>query len=120
MANPNLLGISTVKARVLASLQLASGDNTIYTAGASTAAKLATLTLCNTSGSAVTVSVSLVPPSGTVDGTHKVVSGYSLAAGDTVTISEIAGAFVEATAFVSVNASAGSAVDAVLTGVELS
>jgi hypothetical protein len=120
MATPNLTAITTVTPGVLASLQLASGEQTIYTVGASKAAKLAKLVLANTTGTAVTVSVSVVPSGGTADATHRVVSGYSLAAGDSTTVSEVEGMWLGAGSLLSVAASAAPAVDAVLSGLEFS
>lgn len=45
-------------------------------------------TICNTSALAVTVSMSVLPPGGTVDGTHLAISNYSLAAGDTLSLKD--------------------------------
>lgn len=116
MATPNLTGITTVTPALLASQQLASGDTTIYTVGGSNAVKLAKLVLTNTGATAVTVSVALIPSGGAVDSTHRVVSGYSLAAGDSTTVSEVEGVWLGAGAVVSVNAGTGAAVDVMLSG----
>jgi myosin-crossreactive antigen len=118
VATPNLLILATVTPKILASAQLSSGDNTIYTVGSSKAAKIATLTLCNTTGSAVTLSVSVVPAGGGVDGTHRAVSGYVLAGGDATVVAEVAGMWLGASDFVSVNVSTGAAVDVVMSGIE--
>lgn len=108
--------------KILASSRVASAatDTTIYTVPASTAAKIASAVLCNTGGSAATVSVSVVPSGGTVDGTHKVVHNFPLAAGDSTTVGEIVGAMLNAGAFISVNVSVAAAVTYLLTGVESS
>ena len=45
-------------------------------------------TICNTSALAVTVSMSVLPPGATVDGTHVAISNYSLAAGDTLSLKD--------------------------------
>jgi len=116
MATPNLSAITTVTPGILASAQMASGDNTVYTVPAGKAAKLATVTLTNTGASAVVVSVSLIPSAGAVDGTHKVVSGYSLAANDSTTVSELAGAWLGDGDKLSVNAATGAVVDVAVTG----
>lgn len=102
--------------KILASGQLASGESAVYTVPASSAVTIASAVLCNTSATAVTVSVSVVPSGGSVDGTHRVISGYSLAAGDSTALEELVGALLDAGAFISMNASAGSAVDYLLTG----
>lgn len=119
MATPNLTSITTVTPGVLASQQLASGDTSIYTVGASKAAKVAKLVLANTSTTAsVTVSVSVVPSGGTLDGTHKLVSGFVLAANDSTVITEAEGLWLGAGAIVSCNASTAALVDVTLSGLE--
>lgn len=89
---------------------------TVYTVPASSAVKIATAVLCNTSASAVTISVSVVPSGGTVDGTHVVVSNYSLAANDSVTLTELVGSLLDAGAFISVTCSTGAVITYTLTG----
>lgn len=121
MATPNLLGITIVSPGILNTpAQLGSGETTVYTVGAAKAAKLATLSLCNSSASPVTVSVSLVPAGGTAGVGNRLIYNFSLAAGDTTTVSEAAGAWLGASAFVSINVSAATAVTAILTGLEFS
>ena len=120
MATPNLNSITTVIPKILASAQVASGETTVYTVGASKAAKLAKLVLANTSASAVTVSVSVVPSGGTVDGTHKVMSAYSIAAGDSTVITEAENIWLGAGDFISVNASAATAINVLASGLEFS
>lgn len=116
MATPNLSAITVVTPAILASAQLASGSTTVYTVPASKAAKLAKLILTNTSVSPVVVSVSVVPSGGTVDGTHQIVSGYSLAAGDSTTVTEVEGLWLGDNDFLSVNAGTGAAVNVMLSG----
>ncbi len=105
--------------KILASGRVApaSTDTTVYTVPALSAVKVATAVLCNTSGSPATISVSVVPSGGTVDGTHKVVHNYVLAAGDSMPLPEVAGAMLDAGAYVSVNSSIAAAVTYLLTGV---
>lgn len=117
----NLKTITAVTPKVLASAQMASGDNAIYTVAANKAAKLATLTLCNTSAAPVVVSVAVVPSGGAVDGTHRIVTGYPLAAGDSLTMADdVRGMWLGDGDKINVNAAAATAVDAVLTGLEFS
>lgn len=55
-----------------------------------------------------------------MDGTHKVISGYSLAAGDTISqedgLAVLKGLMLGPGDFINVNAGVGSAVDVVLSG----
>jgi hypothetical protein len=118
MPNPDFKQGTSLLGKILASSQVAaaSTNTTIYTVPTGSAVKVATFSLTNVTGSAVVVSVSVVPLGGTVDGTHKIVSSYSLAANDTTKITEIEGAMLDAGAFISINASAVTAIDYLLTG----
>lgn len=116
MATPNLSAITTVTPAIFASTQLGAGDTTVYTVPGSSAAKLVKLVLTNTSGSAVTVSVSIIPAGGAVDGSHRVVSGYSLAGGDSTTVTEVEGVLLGAGDSVSINAGVAASVDVLLSG----
>lgn len=93
----------------------ANTDTTVHTVAASTREKLATFSLTNVGAAAVTVSVSLVPSGGTVDGTHRVLSGYSLTAGDTIShedvLAALKGVMLPAGAFISVNAATAAAIN---------
>jgi hypothetical protein len=120
MATPNLSAITVVTPKIFASAQLASGNTTVYTVPPNHSAKLAKLVLTNTSASVVIVSVSVVPAGGTVDGTHQIVSGYSLAAGDSTIVTEVEGVFLGDSDFISVNAGTGAAVDVMLSGLDFS
>lgn len=120
MATPNLSTITSVIPKLLYSAQLGAGDTAIYTVPASKAVKLSTLTLCNINSIAVTVSVSLIPSGGAVDGTHKVVNAYSIAAGDTLTVDELKGAWLGDGDKINVNAGTAASIDPVLTGLEFS
>jgi hypothetical protein len=108
----NLLG------KILASSQVAAAttDTTVYTVPAASAVKVATAALSNVGTVAVTVSVSVVPSGGTVDGTHKIVPDFSLAVNDSTTLPEIAGAMLDAGAFISIKASVAASVNYLLTG----
>lgn len=103
--------------KILASGQIsATTATTVYTVPASSAVKVASAVLCNVTGSAVTVSVSVVPSGGAVDATRVVVSAYSLAAGDSTTLSELVGALLDTGALISITASTGAAINYLLTG----
>lgn len=120
MANPSYLALSTMRGKILYSGQLATTTATnIYTVPASTTCKLATGTVCNIGASACTVNVSLHKVGDTADGTHRVVSGYSLAPGDTLSLKDyIAGAMLAEGESVNVTAGTGAVLDVVLTGAE--
>jgi hypothetical protein len=116
MPTPNLFSITTVTPGILASSQLAAGDNAVYTVPASEAAKIGPLILCNVSAAAVVVSASIVPAAGSVDGTHKVISAQSVQPGETITCDEFDGLWLGAGDKISVNAGAAMAIDATVTG----
>jgi len=116
MATPNLKSIATVTPGILDSRQLANGANTVYTVPASKAVKLASLVLANVTAVPVTVTVSIVPSGGAVDGTHVIVSAYVLAANDSVTITEVAGLWMGDGDKVAINSSAAASVDSTLSG----
>lgn len=104
---------------ILASSQVANAttDTTIYTVpGTTTAVKIVTFSLTNRSGNAVTVTVSVVPLGGALDGTHVVMSAFPLAAGDSTKVTEVEGALLDAGAFISVNVSAAASINYLLTG----
>ncbi len=113
---------TTLAGKILASGQLVPTTETaIYTVPTASAIKVASISICNVTASAVTVSVSVVPSGGTIgDGTHKVLYNYSIAAGDTIShqdvLSALLGAFLDAGAAITITAGTASAVDYVLTG----
>lgn len=118
MANPSYLALTTMQGQILFSGQLTTTSATsVYTVPASKTAKITQGTVCNTSGSAVTVSVSLLKSGDTADGTHAVISGYSLAAGDTLSLKDyLGGALLAEGEAVSVTAGTANVLDVVLTG----
>jgi hypothetical protein len=115
---PSYLSLNQMIGQILYSGQITpTSATTIYTVPASTAVKISQGTMCNTSASAVTVSLSLVPSGGTDNGTHSVVSGYSLIAGDTLPLSTyIKDVMMGPGDFISVVVSAANVIDVVITG----
>jgi hypothetical protein len=108
---------TSLAGKILASGRVgATTATTIYTVPASSAVKIATAVLCNTSTAAVVVSVSVVPSGGSVDGTHLVVSNYSLAANDSTKLTELEGAMLDAGAFIALTPSVSGVLDYLLTG----
>lgn len=118
MAGQNVIAAVSISPKVLVSQQLGTSDAAIYTVPASTSVKVAQATLCNTTASAVTIYLSIVATGGTVgDGTHRVISGYSLAANDTLALKDyIGGAMLGPGDIIAAYASTASAVDFVVTG----
>lgn len=103
--------------KILASGQVpGTGATTVYTVPVASAVKIASAVLCNATGSAVTVSVSVAPSGGAVDATRVIVSAFVLAAGDSTTLNELVGAMLDAGALISVTASAGTAINYLFTG----
>lgn len=121
MSAGDLKQSTTLTAAILASGQIgATTATTLYTVPAASQVKVATASLCNISGSTVTVTVSVVPSGGSVDGTHVVLSAYSLLPNDTITqddvLAALKGVMLGVGTFVSVTASVSGAVDYLLTG----
>src|SRR5690349_14424776 len=96
MAGNNILGAASISPMVLVSQQLGTSEVAVYTVGAAQSVKIAHGTLCNTTSSAVTVYLSIVKTGGTIgDGTHRAISGYSLAGNDTLPLRDyLAGAML--------------------------
>lgn len=118
MANPSYLSLTTMQGQILFSGQLSTTSATsVYAVPANKTVKIAHGTICNTSGSAVTVSLSLLKSGDTADGTHQIISAYSLAAGDTLPLKDyVGGAMLAENEAVSVTANTANVVDVVLTG----
>jgi hypothetical protein len=118
MATPNVLALASLTQALLVSQQLtATTETTVYTVPANKAVKLAQGSLCNTGGTTVTVSLSLVPSGGTADGTHRVISGYLLAPGDTLPLGDYLGGHMLGQGdFISVIAGTANAVSVVISG----
>ena len=116
----NIMGASSALPQVLVSQQLAAAQTTQYTCPANSAVKISNAVISNSSGSAVTVSLSLCKSGQTADGTHQVISGYSLAAGDSSVVTELQNQFLGAGDFVSAIAGTGAAVTFAMSGVVFS
>lgn len=118
MAGQNVIAAASISPQIIVSQQLGTSDAAIYTVPASTSVKVAQASLCNTTASAVTVYLSLVQTGGTVgDGTHRVISGYSLAANDTLPLNGyIGGAMLGPGDKIAAYAGTATAVDVVVTG----
>jgi hypothetical protein len=115
----NLLAATQLNPQVLTSTQIASAstETAVYTCPANESTVIATAWLCNTTGSAVTVNVSVVPSGGTAGATNRVVNAYPLAGGDTLSLTPyLGGAKFGPGDFVSVNVGTAAAVNFGATG----
>lgn len=104
--------------KILCSTQLASTSATaVYTVPSSSSVRISHGTICNVTGSPVTVTVAIVPASGSDDGSHTILHQYPLDAHDTKSLGEYLGAcMLTAAESISVTASSANAVDVVITG----
>lgn len=118
MANPSYLALNQMLGQILYSGQLSSTSaTTLYTVPSNTTTKLASMSLCNVSGSAVAVTIHLLKVGDTADGTHSIVAGYSLSAGDTLSLRDyIGGAMLATGEAIAVTVGTANAVDVVITG----
>jgi len=82
--------------RMVAGSQLTAAAATYYTSPAVTKATIKSAALVNTTAGAVLCTVYLVPSGGAAGATNTVISGKSLAAGETYTCPEIINQVLEA------------------------
>ena len=120
MATQNLFGASSGLPQVLVSHWLAASETTQYTGPANSSVRIFGARLTNTTGSAVTVSISVVKSGDTAGPSNRVLSSYSLAAGDSIVLDELKDLFLGPDDFVSAIASAATAVAFVMSGVVFS
>jgi hypothetical protein len=119
----NLLVATSNLPQVLVSKFVENGETTQYTCPSGTAAqmsaaRIATVTLCNTSATAVPVTVSVGKAGATVPVTAgRILSAYSLAAGDSIRLVELNGAMLGPGDVITASATGtGSQVCLVITG----
>lgn len=109
------VGSTNYTPKVLVSADLGTSDAALYTVAALQSIKITSLSLCNHTASAVTVSLGVVATGGSLGASHRVINSYSLAAN-----SAIDGILVGATLgpgdFLSGFAGTGTAVSVVITG----
>lgn len=119
MSGANILTAASVGPQVLVSQQLGTADVAVYTVASGQSVRVTQGTLCNVTGSPVNVSLSIVKAGGTVgDGTHRVISTYSLASHDTLPLREYIGdAMLGPGDIIAAFAGTAAAVDLVVTGV---
>lgn len=106
---------------ILASGQLSTTSaRTIYTVPSAATIQVNAFALTNTSGSAVAVTIGVVPAGAAVDGTHQVLTNYTLAAYDVLTHKDVLSVFdgilLDTGTLLSVTAGTANAVNFLLTG----
>ena len=79
---------------VLCELQLVAGVGVVYTS-TNVTTLIDKCTLCNTTGGAVTVTLYLVPSGGAVSAPYTIISGRSIAAGETYLCPDVVGHILE-------------------------
>jgi hypothetical protein len=119
VAVPNLLSPNKITQGIVVSTQLSSTSATsVYTVPSNSSATIKHGVLCNTSASAVTVSLSVVPSGGTASASNRIISGVSLPANSSISLKNyLEGAQLGAGDFISVTASVVDVLTVVLTGV---
>jgi len=117
MTTQNIIGGTSALPQVLVSKAIESSETTQYTGPANQAVRILGATLCNTSGSSVNVSVSLVKSGGSAGTANRLLKTYPLAAGDTTIISELVGQAVGPGDFISTLAATASVVALVISGI---
>lgn len=101
----------TVTAKTLIDAkQAAATATTEYTCPASTKTIIDKFTGTNTTATAVTLDVHLVPSGGTADATNKIISAKSIAQDATYTCPEVVGHVLDAGDFIAVTASAATSI----------
>ncbi len=115
----NLLAVTSVTPQVLYSAQLGTtADTTVYTAAAATTVKITNAVVCNTTGTAATVSIGVCKTGQTAGAANRVISAYSLGAGDSLALTE----YLEETMlgpadFITAYAGTASAVNLIISGI---
>lgn len=111
----NLIRATSNLPQVLVAQQLAATETNLYQCPANKAVAVATAALCNTSGSARTVSLSIVKSGGTA-GTANRVAVIDLQPNESCVVDELVGMLLGPGDFVSAVASAANAVSLVVSG----
>lgn len=117
----NLKALTSVTAGTLVSQQLPTSETALYTVAAATTVKVAQGTFCNTTAAPVVVYLSIVKSGGTMgDGTHRVISGWSIDANDTLPLEDyIGGHMLGPGDVIAAYAGTATAVDIVISGTVL-
>jgi len=115
------MAVSSALPKVLYSGQLTdTTEDVLYTAPTPGSAVLKHGTACNISAGVVNLSLSILRSGQTLGtGAHRVINGYQLAAGDTLSLADfIAGCCLGPGDFIAAQGSVANALDIVISGVE--
>lgn len=82
----NLVTVSTINRVNLYQGQPGTTVSTVYTVPASTTVKLASVAICNTTGSSATLTLSVVPSGGTAGTGNRFMAAYTVRPNDTVIV----------------------------------
>lgn len=115
MANSDLLLASSMLPKVLSASVLGTGSSDLVAPAANHASVIKSAVACNTTGAAVTFTVTVTKNGG---GAVTIINGLSLAGGDSTVLSEIVGAMLGPGDKVSAQASAGASISVVITGTD--
>src|SRR5688572_16517304 len=90
MAAPNLLSAATLVQGLLNTPALLDdGEQVAYEVPTNKAVKVATASICNTTGSPVIISVSVVPAGGTPGPANRILANYTLTANNSITQEDV-------------------------------
>jgi hypothetical protein len=112
LANPNLLSNTSSTLDVIVQAQLASGDNN-FTVPTGASWTLRSLSVCNISGSPVTLNASVIKSGGTA---RKFLHNQVVAAGETLVVGSDVVAVLPEAAVLRLNSSAATSLDVLATG----
>lgn len=109
--------LTSARAKVLKAGNLVTAETTQYASPAGQSVEIKSATLCNTTGGAVTVNLSIVPAGGTAGAGNRILSAESLAAGAKFSLKDyLVGAQLADGDFISTSTSA-TGVTLTLTGI---
>lgn len=111
--------MATKGKRLVGGSQLTTSAATCYTAPPNTKARIDAMVATNTSAVAVTVTVHLVSQGGSAADSNVILKAKNLAAGESYTVREALGQWLEAGDMIQALASAATAVTLVASGVEV-
>lgn len=111
MATPSLLTPASATPTNLAAAELGTSYAAVITAATNTAVKIGAAVICNITGSAVNVTVGILPNGDSPADAYAVIYQYPLAAGDSFSLADfLSGQYLGAGDSVIAKASSGSSV----------